>query len=268
MPKYIFLSDIDGTLLGGHSGIPQNVINAAQEFMNAGGLLSLSTGRSIVSARWVAKEMKVNLPCILYTGAAIYDFETERYIWSCHFNNDILPIIERIYYEYPDFSLQVYTYDNIYMLRANHRLMTRGIKEEIPDSLSVLSDIKGNILKLVLTCDNVERLNQCKEDLFSTNNHVFSFSSTHFVEIVPKGAGKDNAMKVMAEMYKVQLFNFFVAGDGMTDLPMIEIAGYSFAPSSAPKYLLDACKIVIPTYKEGGMEKAFDYARTLMHETP
>ena len=127
MGKYIFLSDVDGTLLGGDSDIPQNVINSAQEFMDAGGLLCLSTGRSTVSSRWVAKEINVNLPCILYTGAAIYDFKAERYIWSCHFESDILPVIERIYDEYPDLSLQVYTHDNIYMLRNNQRLMERGI---------------------------------------------------------------------------------------------------------------------------------------------
>lgn len=264
MGKYIFLSDIDGTLIGRNCSIPPKVISSAYEFMNAGGLLSLCTGRAPVSARWVAKELGVNMPCILYTGAAIYDFITEQCIWSRHFDDDIMFVLQQLYYKYPDFSILAYTLDKTFAFRINKRLSEHGIKEEIPGFISNFSDIQGNILKLVLVCDDIEKLFQCKKDLFLSAKYNFAFSSTHFAEVVPQDAGKDNALKALSELYNVQPGNFFAAGDGMTDLPMFKLAGYSFAPSSSPKPLLDACDMIIPSYEEGGMEKAFNFARTLM----
>lgn len=262
--KHIFLSDVDGTLLRGDSGIHRKVIKAAHEYVNAGGFLNLCTGRAPISSRWVARELPVNMPCILYTGAAIYDFETEQCIWSQHFSNDILPIIEKLYMEYPNISIQAYTQDNIFMLRANERLLSRGIKQEIPDCISALSDVKGNLLKLVLTCDDVNLLQQCGKQLFSSDEMTFAFSSTHFAEVVPAGAGKDNAMRALSELYDIPLSRFFAAGDGMTDLPMIELSSYSFAPVTAPKLILDKCDMIIPSCEEGGMETAFNYARDVI----
>jgi len=93
---------------------------------------------------------------------------------------------------------------------------------------------------------------------------IFAFSSTHFAEVVPAGAGKDNAMKALSELYDVPLSRFFAAGDGMTDLPMIELGGYSFAPVTAPKLILDKCGMIIPSCEEGGMETAFKYARNVI----
>ena len=117
---------------------------------------------------------------------------------------------------------------------------------------------------MVLTCDDVERLCECKESLFSSGKYIFAFASTHFAEVVPQGAGKGIAMEIMSKSYNVPLSSFFAAGDAMTDLPMIELAGYSFAPSTSPQSLLDVCNMVIPPCEEGGMEKAFDTARELM----
>lgn len=265
--KYIFLSDIDGTLLRGSSGICQKVVQAAHEYVKAGGLLSLCTGRAPVSSRWVARELHINMPCILYTGAAIYDFEAECCIWSRHFGTDIMAILEQLYIGYPDVSIQVYTHDTIFMLRANDRLMSHGIREEIPCRLSSLAEVRGDPLKLVLTCDDIYVLQQCKEDLFSSNQTIFAFSSTHFAEVVPAGAGKDNAMKALSELYEVPLSSFFVAGDGMTDLPMIELGEYSFAPVTSPKLILDKCDSIIPSCEEGGMEKAFNYALNIMRRS-
>jgi hydroxymethylpyrimidine pyrophosphatase-like HAD family hydrolase len=64
-------------------------------------------------------------------------------------------------------------------------------------------------------------------------------------------------MKAMAQRYNVDLSHFFVAGDGMTDLPMIKLGGYTFAPSTSPQVLLEVCDMVIPSCEEDGMEKAF-----------
>ena len=117
MNKYLFLSDIDGTLLRGESGIGPGVKKAAQEFMDYGGLLALCTGRSHVSTAWVAKELNIQIPCVIFSGAAIYDFIKKEFIWARPMENHVLESIKKVYDLYPDISIQIYTKDDIYLIK-------------------------------------------------------------------------------------------------------------------------------------------------------
>ncbi|MGI6123406.1 MAG: HAD-IIB family hydrolase [Acetivibrionales bacterium] len=260
MNKYLFLSDIDGTLLRGESGIGPGVKKAAQEFMDYGGLLALCTGRSHVSTAWVAKELNIQIPCVIFSGAAIYDFIKKEFIWARPMENHVLESIKKVYDLYPDISIQIYTKDDIYLIRSNEHLDKYGVQEELSDSLTKLSDVKGEILKIVLVSKNRTLLAECGNEVFDKEYFHFEFASRHFTEIVASGTGKGNALHKLAQHYNVDIKNTFAAGDGMTDLPMLQAAGFSFAPEDAAQSLLDACNMKIPPCEQGGMEQAFNYA--------
>jgi len=260
MHKYLFLSDIDGTLLRGKSGISANVKKAAQEFMDNGGLLALCTGRSHISTAWVAKELNIQIPSVIFSGAAIYDFTSKKFIWAQPMENHILSCLEKVYDLYSDISIQVYTRDHVFLIRSNEHLDKYGVKEELSASVTKLSDVEGEILKIVLVSTDREKLAQCGNTVFDRKYFHFEFASRHFAEIVASGTGKGNALKKLAEMYDVDMKNTFAAGDGMTDLPMLQNSGFSFAPEDASKELLNACDMIIPPCEQGGMEQAFKYA--------
>lgn len=260
MEKYLFLSDVDGTLLRGDSGIGGNVRQAAGRFMDKGGLLSLCTGRSQFSAAWVAEELGIRIPCVLYNGGAIYDFSQNKFILSFSLKNDILEPVQRVYELFPDVSLQVYTKDRIYLIRKNEFLETYGIKEEMADHLSAVSEVEGEILKITMAADDRQLLKRCGEEVFNTGHLQFAFSSTHFAEVFAEEAGKEIGLRLMAERYGIKIRNVFAAGDGITDLPMLQAAGYSFAPVNAAKAVLEACDMKIPPCEKDGMEKAFNTA--------
>lgn len=264
MEKYLFLSDIDGTLLRGDSGISLGVKKSAQEFMDNGGLLALCTGRSHVSTAWVAKELNIQIPCVIFSGAAIYDFIRKEFVWACPMENHVLKSIQKVYDLYPDISIQIYTKDDIYLIRSNEHLDKYGVQEELADSLTKLSDVKGEILKIVLVSKNKLLLAECGNEVFDKEFFHFEFASRHFTEIVASGTGKGNALHKLAQQYNVNIKNTFAAGDGMTDLPMLQAAGFSFAPEDASQSLLNICDMKIPPCEQGGMEQAFIYATKTM----
>ena len=72
MDRSVFLSDIDGTLVRGDVLPAPEVVQAADVFRAAGGLLSLCTGRSVEGARPVAESLSVDTPCTISRQTVFY----------------------------------------------------------------------------------------------------------------------------------------------------------------------------------------------------
>lgn len=264
MRKYLFLSDVDGTLLRGDSGIAPGIKEAVKKFKDTGGLFTLCTGRSYLSAGWIVRELDIDIPCVLYNGAAIYDFARNKFLYVNSMSNDVLENVREVYDCFPGVSIQVYTKEKIYQVRKNEHLNTRGIKEELGDSLSEIDDIQGEILKIVLAAEDASMLECCGEE-FNNKALNFAFSSRRFAEVFSAGSGKEKALFKMAEYFNVKIEHTFAAGDGMTDLPMLKTSGFSFAPENAAKPVLDICDMIIPACENGGMEKALIAAIEIMN---
>ena len=263
--RYLFLSDIDGTLVRGDIGLTPGVIEAAQAFTRAGGLLAVCTGRSPASALPVALELGVNTPCVLYGGAALYDCERRACLWSHPFAPEVRDGIRAVLAQFPGVSVQALTEKEIYVLRRNRRLNERGVKEENVGPIRALDQVEGDILKLVLCSDNRAELEACRR-WFPPEQCQFAFASRNFVDIVAAGAGKEAAMAALSRQLDIPFSRFFCAGDGMTDLPMLRLAGVSYAPANALEPVRQAVSRVVPDVKEGGMETAFRHAAAIINQ--
>lgn len=264
---YIFFCDIDGTLIRGKMQLPQRVKDAARRFAEAGGKLALATGRSHVSTDWLARELEVEMPCILFSGAVIYDFREQRLVHGTPLPKSVLSALEEVLARYPDVSLQAYGLDRIYLLNVNDHFMKKGVQEEIEPSLSSLEDASRDaVYKLVMASPDPGRLEAVGKALFSGPQYHFAFASRHFAEVVSSGAEKGAAARRLAEQYGVPMARTFAAGDAMTDYPLLTVCAYGFAPVDAAQKLLDLADCHIPLCEDGGMEQAFDEAVRIMGE--
>lgn len=265
--QFVFLCDIDGTLMRRDAPLTEPVIDAAKAFIKAGGLLALCTGRSVVAAQETAMLLGVNLPCILYGGASLYDFESKRHLFLHSFRCDILASVRRVLEEHPDISMQVFTENEIYVLRRNARLNARGVQEENIGGERKLEDVQGNIIKLVMCCDDVGELTAC-EPLFPKDTCEFAFASRNFVDVVASGCSKLDAMRALSRHLGLPFSSFIAAGDAMTDLPLLKRAGFSFAPANAAEAVRVAVTKVVPDVKEGGIAEAFRLATRMQSTHP
>ena len=263
MKKYLFLCDVDGTLLRRDVPLGSSVIQAARSFTEAGGLLALCTGRSVAAARATAAAMGANIPCILYGGAALYDFFTGTFCYVHAFPSSVFQGIAAVLQGHPAISMQVFTAQDIYVLRRNTRLNARGVQEENTAPLSSLSDVQGAVIKLVMCGDDPEELAYCRR-YFPEESCDFAFASRNFVDVVAKGCSKVDAMRELSQRLDVPFHRFLCAGDAMTDLPMLRLAGRSFAPANAQEEVRSAVDHVVPDVRECGMAEAFHIAAELV----
>lgn len=266
MKRYLFLSDIDGTLMRRDAPMTDAVAVAARRYTERGGLLALCTGRSVAAARETAVRLGVNAPCILYGGASLYDFAAGRHLFFHAFQGDVLEGVRQVLRLHPDISTQVFTREEIYVLRRNARLNARGVREENVGPERSIDEVSGDIVKLVMCCDDVQELAGCRA-YFPEDFCEFAFASRNFVDVVAKGCSKVDALRALSQSTDVPLSAFFAAGDAMTDLPVMRLAGVSFAPENAVDAVKDAATYVVPDVKDGGMAQAFSIAVDLMENS-
>lgn len=257
--QYIFLTDVDGTLLRRDVHLSPEVIHAAHTYTARGGLLSLCTGRSLLAAREIAAQLGVNAPSILYGGAEIYHFQEERCLASFPFSWDVMQAVRHVLADEPDVSVQVFTQKRSYLLRRNQKLEAWGVLEELQEPAVSPDQVSGPILKIGMCCENPQRLQSCRQ-YFPEGLCNFSFSSRTFVDVVAANCGKRQAMEYLSESLKIPFQAFFCAGDAITDLPVLRRAGISFAPQDAMDEVKAAVSVVVPSVKQCGMATAFAYA--------
>lgn len=266
-PRHLFLSDVDGTLLRHDAPMTPELTAAAEAYRRAGGLVALCTGRSVCSARPVAQRLGVNAPSILYGGASIYDFSTEKHLFLRTFQGDILRSVAAVLERHPQVSMQVYTAGEIYLLRRNRRLDVHGVAEENVGPEVPLSTVQEPVMKLVMCCDDPTELERCR-GYFPEDTCNFAFSSRTFADVVPAGFAKADTAAVLLRQLGISERCLFCAGDAVTDLPVLRMAACSFAPANAMEAVKAYVTCVVPPVTEGGMAEAFQKAAAMLQNQP
>lgn len=266
MKPWLFYCDIDGTLLRGEMAIPDEVKAAAKRFARAGGHLVLCTGRSQLSTAWIAREMEVDMPGIVHSGAMLYDFRQEKPIRGTPIPGDVNALLSRLLDGYPEVSVQACTAERTLLLRDNEVLRTRGVRLEMEPFVSRLDEVTGAVYKIVLTCDDPELLDRCGNTVFEDKAYRFAFASRRFAETVAATADKAAAVLSFAGEMGIPMERTFAAGDAMTDYGMMKACGYTFAPEDANRDVLAVCDMVIPSCEKGGVAQAFDHAVAMMEK--
>ncbi len=257
--KYIFLTDIDATLIKTGLPLSEEVREAALGFINAGGYLGLATGRAGKAAEAVAKAIPVNCPCAVLTGAVLYDYNLNRTIQKTPINDGMFELLHKIYKSDPEISITLYTENEIFNLRLNQKLQISGVFEDRTAPLITLDKIKAPIYKVLLTSHSIEKLVAVKQDTERDGQLHMTAASRHFYEITAKGVSKGTALKKIKEYLGGDCM-VFAAGDGETDLAMRQYADVFYVPETASETVKKHAHIIIPPPIENGMCKAFEHA--------
>ncbi len=265
-PKSLFFCDIDGTLLRGAMSVPSKVKTMAAEYRRAGGVIVLCSGRSQWSAARVAHELDVFSPGILYNGAVVYDFASDRALATTPAPAGIIDLFPLVLAAFPELSLQAYTLERVFLLQRNAVLVERGIVEELEPVTTPPAAVTGSVIKLVLTHADPAELRRCGDEFFSGEGYKFAFASRRFAEVVAADADKGAGALRVADMLGVPLSRCFAAGDAGTDLPVMRLCRHSFAPADAAPNVLTDANETVPPCEEGGMAQAFAIAIQMMAE--
>jgi len=83
-----------------------------------------------------------------------------------------------------------------------------------------------------------------------------AFSKPNYLEIVPIGVNKAEALKHLAAILGLDLSQFAAIGDGLNDIEMLREAGLGIAMGNAPEAVKSEADWVTGTNNEGGVAQA------------
>jgi Cof subfamily protein (haloacid dehalogenase superfamily) len=229
-------TDLDGTLIGEDLQISAATRNAVERLTKRNCLVVLATGRMFQSAVPFSRELQITAPIISYQGALIRCPQSLDYIWHHTIEQSV---VDKIICSLraPNTAIHLYVDDNLYVFGLSAQLeyylkLARVTPVYLSDWQSLL--YLKNPTKIVATgpLDFLQTINGSVLANFSAEV-IVTLSQHGFLEIVPRQAGKGNALKLLASRFGIARSQIVAVGDGLNDLDMIEYAGLGVAMDNA-----------------------------------
>jgi Cof subfamily protein (haloacid dehalogenase superfamily) len=254
----LLFTDLDGTLLTDDKQILDVDMSAISKMLEEGHKLVLCTGRPLTSAKMLAKRYGFDRPgffLVSFNGGLIYDYATEKSILTRRISvDDVKFIMDRAH----ECGMHAHTYagdlvvseHETEQLKTYCRIMqmdylvvndireyfgsegvTSGMAPNVPINVVVKPPIKVNI---ITPFDHGSLVDFRAEMRKTTAGKLFDvFSKPEMLEFSHMKSNKGDAVRFMADFYKVPLSSTIAVGDEENDCPMIEAAGVGVAMSNA-----------------------------------
>ena len=234
--KYPYLyCDIDGTLAD-QSIISEENVAALKKYRQAGGKLGLATGRVELITESYAKQLDVDLPCILYNGAAVYDFSIHTFLHTETVDTaDVLAMMELGMKVYPQVSVEICP-GGATVLANPHGVEDAFITREQQPFVYGKAEDCERIIKLMFYGEpqQLKQVEAAIRPAFGEKYRIL-FSQPVYLEVLPKAAGKESALAWISQNLNIPMEQICAMGDFDNDVGMIQLAGLGAAPADAPE---------------------------------
>ena len=238
MEKRMLFMDLDGTLLNDQKEITPGNRQALELALDRGHGVIITTGRPLKSAMDQAHKLGMDKPgcyLIAYNGAVIYDWGRQKQIFVRTLS---IPTVLRVFDYVNPLGIHIQTYDQWTVLvepRCDDEAVRRYcglIRMEHQVIGDVHTDLKEEPVK-ALVIDFYDKtgllqVEQWLKENLSDQVDCF-FSCDQYLEVVPKGMSKGEAVAMLCRMMDVDIRNAVAVGDAANDLSMIAMAGIGVA---------------------------------------
>lgn len=241
-----FASDFDHTLSDTSGAIPPENLRAIRDFMAAGGIFTVNSGRSIPMFRKKAALVPVNAPCILYNGAACYDYSTDELLFA-----EPLPDIREVLLRLPEpedsVRIELQTRHRHYVIghdaQRDAYLTESGVpftyitRRDVPPEPYLKAGVygfargKGYEKHSQVAAEEIARFDALEAFLRENSGGRYSVSHSmpRILEIYSAQCSKGKAARALAQRYGREIL--VCAGDAPNDLPMLREADLAFCPA-------------------------------------
>lgn len=229
--KALFL-DLDGTLLNDQKEITSGNRDAIRRALAAGHRIVITTGRPLVSAIEQAQHLELTSPgcyLIAYNGGILYDLGSQQVIFQ---RSIPLELVYPVFSEANRRGIHIQTYYKNTVLvepRCYNRVVARYC-QLIHMDYDVLPEIhqlpEDPPKMLVIDYQHQEPLRAFQDWVLNQYGDQLDsfFSCDQYLEIVPKGLSKGNALLQLADLLGIPREATVAVGDAANDLSMIQAA--------------------------------------------
>ncbi len=257
----LYVSDLDGTLLGADSKLSPGSISMLQQAIGEGALFTVATARTPATVSTLLQDVPLQLPAIVMTGAALWDRASETYLQP-HFiaPEAVAKVIE--IYDRLNFPAFIYTLSrgviHIYHMGAMSPLEQDFIDARCgnpykaihvgADPRSELPHILANTLLFYAmqpsaaareAWEEVSRV----EGLNPIFYHDIFGPETGILEVFSSASSKAAAIAEVKRLTGAK--RVVVFGDNRNDLAMMRAADVAVAVENAIQEVKDAADVII-----------------------
>lgn len=254
MSRTLFVSDLDGTLLGPDSKLSQTTVTLLNHAISRGILFTVATARTPATVSQLLKDVNMQIPAIVMTGGALWDKNTGRYSDVQYFRPEqVKSVVEA--YRRPDGGGFLFTLPpsaerhdifEIYHINALNEVEREFMEERLSSPFkhfnvpaSGSSEIPAHIEDAVLFFgmqpqEKAEKIYSGLKEIKGINPmlyHDWHGDLVAEIEAFPEETTKAKAIRRLAT--HVGADRIVVYGDNVNDLSMMRAADWSVAVGNA-----------------------------------
>lgn len=254
--------DVDETLVDRERRLQPGTVRALAKARSLGASLGLATGRMLASARPYAEAIEAGAPLILYNGCRVQDPQSGEVLYRRELPLPLARSALEILRGF-DIHCNLYAGDSLYIdsitPRAEASMIKDGVKAEPVGDL--ISFLRVDPVKLLLIGDG-EELERFREEytrhLPGPDRPELVRSEPTYLEILPTGASKGDALERVSAIAGVPLARIAAFGDSYNDVEMLERAGLGVAMGNSPDDVKARADVVTDTHESDGIRKAME----------
>ncbi len=257
----LFVSDLDGTLLQPDARLSATTVGLLNEAIARGVLFTVATARTPATVAPILADVKMNLPAVVMTGAALWNPHTGKYSRLRLFSPEDAANLLDIYRSSGTPTFVYSLHDDMIYIRHIGKL--EGVQREFlaerehnyykrvlvgPDGSSDFPHVMEDMILLYAMLPNdlalsTYSLTRKIPGVRAQYYHDIYGEQTAILEAFSSEATKAKAMKALAREAGAEKIVAF--GDNVNDLPMMEEADLAVAVENARPEVKAAADIVI-----------------------
>ncbi len=259
--KVIFMTDLDGTLLTDDKRILPQDMAAIERFRKGGGIFTVATGRGYAMTKSIAQKLKLDVPAVMFNGAAVYDFNADKFLWRCSIGIHAREYIIRLAEQFPDIGLEVLHEKTIYVPYLNSTEQAHLDLESVIPVRCTLDEIPQDGWLKLLIADKPENVDKIEEFIQASDmkNAQWVRSAPVYYECLPFGVDKSTGYAELIKILHAEDRFTVASGDYMNDLAMIQKANLGAAVASAQDEVKKSADLVVCDNNSGAIAQIIDY---------
>lgn len=253
----LLVSDFDGTLIDHQLSISDDNVAAVQSFIEEGGRFVGATGRTELNVRPYARGLSLSSPWILYNGAAIYDWQSQSFVYKALLDRALAAsFVARVIARIPAINVQVFTGGPFCQVNPQAMPDTQAVRERQSYLNKPVEEVDDGWLK-VLFCDDdpqhidlVEALlgdDPLREVVHSTR------SAPRYFELTAAGVNKGSALVRLKQLLDPVPQQTVAIGDYLNDIEMLLEADVAAAPCSALPEVKAHARIITQDHRQSAI---------------
>lgn len=254
--------DMDGTFVNAQNTYDHQYFRKILTKLHQHGIhFIVASGRPLARLKRDFADFMDQIDLISDNGAVLV---RDNKIINTHYftKNTSQKLIQFIMTNFPETSLIAGGAQNSYILASSSPEFKKFMNYYYPNYLSVnsLNEIPGSepIQKITIwskaTPDEIEA---SFNDGFNEQVHATS-SGFNCTDIIPYGINKANGLKYFLRYFNIKPEELIAFGDGLNDVEMLQLAGYSYAMANAEPELKKIAKYEAPSNNDNGVLKVLD----------